>query len=568
MTGAGAGPLPFVVRIAQGDIAWAQATLLVVNHVNGLDPSGAEASLDAALGSAITRRAAKGALDGRFGTSHFLPAASARLAASAVLVLGLGDPEKFTAERLPELGAALVEAAAALGIRDAATIVHGAGTAAVDPQRATSLLMSGVLQALDDVPGASCLRELTIIERDEAKLPAIEQGLASTRTPPRIHVYRDVMTLDPPTTDRVDVRRAAADALPEHLRIGVTRAGPCLKVTVIGQGSCDVAGECPFPGKCADQLLVNLKDEVLLGNHPAQRAEALKGVGHQLAENLLWPPELGVPDLPERIDAQRGGYLVLRLDRWTVDLPWEIAVRQDEFLSRTHVLSRQLEINAPGRPAQLRPATSVLHVLVVGDPTGDLPAARREAQAVATRLEELSGVEVTALVGDVTYQDLSRALDSTHYDVLHYAGHARFDPEEHGRGGLVLLDQTLTSEDLSTRRHLPALVFANACHSAETSVREDPFGGGKQTVDLVTGLLRAGVRAFLGSMWQVDDTAASTFAESFYDTLANSYGQGRQDRTPIGTAVASARQAVIDRHGEGEPAWASYALYGSPWLTV
>ena len=56
MTAEGTGATPFVVRIAHGDITCAQATLLVVHHVNGLNPSGAEASLDAALKGAITRR--------------------------------------------------------------------------------------------------------------------------------------------------------------------------------------------------------------------------------------------------------------------------------------------------------------------------------------------------------------------------------------------------------------------------------------------------------------------------------------------------------------------------------
>lgn len=53
----GAGT-PFVVRIASGDIAFAQATLLVVNQVNGLDPSGAEApsTPPSGVGRAMTDR--------------------------------------------------------------------------------------------------------------------------------------------------------------------------------------------------------------------------------------------------------------------------------------------------------------------------------------------------------------------------------------------------------------------------------------------------------------------------------------------------------------------------------
>jgi hypothetical protein len=58
----------------------------------------------------------------------------------------------------------------------------------------------------------------------------------------------------------------------------------------------------------------------------------------------------------------------------------------------------------------------------------------------------------------------------------------------------VLADQILTPQDLFTRRHLPAMVFANACQSAETSVHEDPFGG-EHTIDLMIGLQYPPLRA-------------------------------------------------------------------------
>jgi hypothetical protein len=67
-------------------------------------------------------------------------------------------------------------------------------------------------------------------------------------------------------------------------------------------------------------------------------------------------------------------------------------------------------------------------------------------------------------------------------------------------------------------------------------------------------------RAYLGSLWRVDDDAAEAFALAFYQSVL----QGHM----IGEAVQHARIAVIGKHGEGQHAWASYVLYGPPWMRL
>jgi CHAT domain-containing protein len=132
---------------------------------------------------------------------------------------------------------------------------------------------------------------------------------------------------------------------------------------------------------------------------------------------------------------------------------------------------------------------------------------------VAGRLKEL-GAEVNLFCDGVSYGDVSRELDTRDYDVLHYAGHATYDESREGAGGLLLADgQVLTADDLSIRRNLPRLFFANGCRSAQTGTElaADPA---RATRDLVHGLLRAGVRAFIGSMWEVDDAAGEDVLHS------------------------------------------------------
>ena len=204
-------------------------------------------------------------------------------------------------------------------------------------------------------------------------------------------------------------------------------------------------------------------------------------------------------------------------------------------------------------------------MLVIGNPTKDLPGAEREAKAVAAMLEE-AGAYVTALIGDDTraeigYGEVSGVLDTKSFDVVHYAGHAKFDPLREGASGLVLVDRTLTADDLATRRNLPGLFVANACNSAQTGEgRPNPFEGALETLNLVSGLLSAGVRGFVGSAWKVDDEAATTFATAFYEAI-----RGTNGSLPLGEAVRLGREAIVAEHGEGQPSWAAYALYGGPW---
>jgi CHAT domain-containing protein len=449
----------------------------------------------------------------------------------------------------------MVEGLATVGFRDAATILHGGGAMKLHPELAARRLLDGVLRALAVVPGAESLRELTVVELVADRLPSIRRGLEAARASTNTHVYIEDDELPP--LGPAPAAPTPPGSIPQHLRLGITRSGSDLKVTVIGEESYDSAGDCEYPGDAAQKLLTDASD-LLQERDDRRRLELMKAIGHRLWEAFLAPIQL---DIAGRLERNLDRYLVLRFDASTVDLPWELLFDGDGFVSRRQLMARQLEIKAPGRPVALAAGRRRLRVLVVGNPTRDLPGSASEAQLVAGRLKEL-GAEVNLFCDGVSYADVSRELDTLDYDVLHYAGHATYDESREGAGGLLLADgQVLTADDLSIRRNLPRLFFANGCRSAQTGTElsADPA---RATRDLVHGLLRAGVRAFIGSMWEVDDAAGETFATGFYDKLA---GQGEEASAPVGEAVRAAREAVVAAHGEHEPAWAGYALYGSPW---
>lgn len=545
-------PQPFTLTLALGDVVDVQASLVAVGHVNDVVPSGAEAAIDHLLGGAIVRHL--GARRGRLGTTYLLPTLSSPLSSACVGVVSMGDGEELDASRLPELGVALAELAAVAGARDLATVLLGAASLGLRAGEVAEALLSGLLGAVARQPAAERLRELTIVERDPQRLQEVQAALATFRSPLGLHVH----------TEQVTVRRvvaevtAGASTLVDHLRLGITRTGDQLKVTTIGDGAFDAATLSPFPAEVAQRIAGNLREEVLEEQDDTRRLAALDGIGAQLFHAFL-----AEADVLQRVHDSPGGYLVLRLDEATVDLPWELLALDAAQPALELRLARQLELRTPGRQAAPVLRGDRPSVLVIGDPTGDLPAARAESDAVAAALRSGGVAEVHLMQSNVTYADLSAALNERCWDILHYAGHARFDALREDAGGLELADgQTFTAQDLASRRYLPRLFVANACYSGATGDSRLPDVGARSTRNLVSGVLAAGARGMIGAAWEVDDHAAATFAVALYDELLV---EEPEPRGTLGEAVRRGRRAIVDAHGREQAAWAAYVLYGSPW---
>jgi hypothetical protein len=98
-------------------------------------------------------------------------------------------------------------------------------------------------------------------------------------------------------------------------------------------------------------------------------------------------------------------------------------------------------------------------------------------------------------------------------------------------------------------RERAPLVFMNACRSGGLALNYTHLTG------WACRFVQAGVGAFVGSLWEVRDTSARTFAESFYGALL--------DKKSIGVAMKEGRRAV-EQSENADPTWLAYALYGNP----
>lgn len=181
--------------------------------------------------------------------------------------------------------------------------------------------------------------------------------------------------------------------------------------------------------------------------------------------------------------------------------------------------------------------------LVIGDPTEDLPHARSEAQAVA----ELFGAE-PLLGGMATRDAFATAAGQAH--LVHYAGHAIFDPGDPMSSGLRLAgEDLLTSREIATMSRMrPALVTLSGC---ETGVsRHHP---GDDVVGLLRGFLYAGAPSVLASLWRVPDESTAFLVTRFYHHLRST------------TKANALRQAVLEVRADGK--WSSLYHWAPFFLT-
>ena len=188
------------------------------------------------------------------------------------------------------------------------------------------------------------------------------------------------------------------------------------------------------------------------------------------------------------------------------------------------------------------PAADSLRVLLIVDPTRDLPGAAAEGDALKQLLGRKS-VTLDVLAGrDATRARILAALGTGAFDVLHFAGHAFFDAREPDKGGLLCDGkEVLRGGDLAAIGNLPALVFCNACEAARvrkrTRVRSAParlFGLRRTMTGIAEAFLAGGVANFLGTHWPVGDDAAFAFSQSLYESMLTGERLGRcgAHRTP------------------------------------
>jgi leucyl aminopeptidase len=176
------------VEAEHGDITEVDVDAIVVNLFEDVrDPGGATGAVDGALDGAIADVIGSGDFTGELGSSTLLYAGD-DLAATRVLVVGLGDRDDVDLDAVRRAAGTTVDALGGTEVDEAATIVHGGGIGGLSPRASARAIAMGAISKAyrfhrktngDEGPD---LQRLAVVERSEDKLAAVRQGLAAGRT--------------------------------------------------------------------------------------------------------------------------------------------------------------------------------------------------------------------------------------------------------------------------------------------------------------------------------------------------------------------------------------------------
>ena len=169
--------------------------------------------------------------------------------------------------------------------------------------------------------------------------------------------------------------------------------------------------------------------------------------------------------------------------------------------------------------------------VVVADPTGDLPAAAAEGRAVRDALAA-HGWSVNLIEGrDATAAAIAAALEDG-VDLLHYAGHGRFDAEQEWRSVLPLAGHDGWGiGDILALPRPPVRVALLSCETARAPRRDTVAAMG-----IARAFAVAGVREVIAPTRKVDDRVSGALAGALYD---EGFARGRDGASALGAAVAS-----------------------------
>ena len=274
----------------------------------------------------------------------------------------------------------------------------------------------------------------------------------------------------------------------------------------------------------------------------------------------IFHDEFFTPVIKEKLRKTRAEYLRLYLDDRLVHIPWELVHDGQQFLCQRFNMGRLVKTSQPVSEIQSRTLTCPLKLLILADPEGNLKGAYEEGTQLRDDLDQKRDlINVSLQSGNITEDVLKRKVRN--FDVIHFAGHAEYDPENPEKSGWKLSNGSLKSVDITKMAGtaaMPTLVFSNACQSARTGEWALSENFQNEIFGLANAFLLAGVNHYIGTFWEILDEPSKRFAVEFYKNAFS-------DMT-VGESVRQARSALIREYGEETIVWASYLLYGDPTL--
>jgi len=541
------------VEVVQGDIRDVKSPAVVVGHYRGVPPVRAVGALDQALEFWISKAVKRGLIGGGVGEVFLIPNTQEALAASTVILAGMGEYGRFNREDLDLLFANVTYGVTALGWREFATVVIGSGEGNLSLEQAIEGMLEGVSAALKRIGRQERLTTLRIVEYDEKRFASIRHLLQQIATNQNdgLKLRITERTLPKRSRRKPSSSPTNVDTM-KGSRITIERDGDVFRFSAIREQAVipvrEITIQSTYAEGAADFLM------------SSRSLEDQKKYGKFLHSYLM--PE----DFQEMLELTP---LTLMVDRSTAAFPWEMAAFDHHgksiFYGPGRQLTRQFRTTLSGPPGLIAPQTADrLRVLVIADPAPEaelqLPGARKEGRAVVHILQTIKEQQGLDLIieqrigaNECDPVELAALILNEEFDLIHYSGHGDFDEKNPDLSGWILSKKhMLSARDIFRARRVPRLIFANACFSGVVRSGK-PFGleeSNRSLAGLAQAFFERGVQNYIGTGWPVDDAAALTFAKVFYSEAL--------EGADLGSALAKARGQILDLGST----WGAYQHYG------
>lgn len=197
-------------------------------------------------------------------------------------------------------------------------------------------------------------------------------------------------------------------------------------------------------------------------------------------------------------------------------------------------------------PSVGRPMT---RIALFGDPSGNLYWARREAKELAARFPSGS----LHIGAQATKASIIASLGNV--EVLHFAGHGHYDPDNPLGSGLGASDGVVTLAEIADAAGSGSpsarMVVLSACDTAVSDI----LSVVDEAIGLPTAFLLAGVDAVVASLWPVFDESTAELMRYFYDGLL----RGTQPAAALCAAQKKLRAGGVRSAAQ----WAPFVYLGS-----
>ena len=180
------------IKVRQGSITEIECDVIIVNLFEGFkSTAGSTGTVDEALGGIISKYAIEqDDFKGKLGETYIIPTYG-KIPAHKVLLVGSGKPEDFSLNKVREVASkAIRKSIAVLKAKKVCTVLHGVGTASLDPFDSAQMITEGTLLGAykfskykskkEDAPNAE-IESFEIVEIDSSIIESIDKGIKMGR---------------------------------------------------------------------------------------------------------------------------------------------------------------------------------------------------------------------------------------------------------------------------------------------------------------------------------------------------------------------------------------------------